>query len=1216
MKSDLNNSLSRSHRHRGLSIMKCVLLSTTLALTPNLAEAQQNKAYVVSEAHFDTQWNWDVQQSISEFIPKTMRRNFMLIQKYPHYVFNFEGAVKYAWMKEYYPEDYEFVKKYVHDGRWHVTGSLWDATDINMPAPEAVTRNILYGQWFYRDEFGTASKDIFLPDCFGFGWQLPTVAAHSGLIGFSTQKLQWRHRPFYGSSKIPFRIGLWQGVDGQRIVLVADGGNYTTKWNDGDLSHNKELLAQAQESPIHATYHYYGTGDTGGSPTIGSVRAVEKGVNGDGPLQIISATSDQLYQDLLPFDKHPELPVFNGELLMDVHGTGCYTSQAAMKLFNRRNELLGAAAECAAVTADWMKVLPYPKDELTNSWKRFIWHGFHDDLTGTSIPRAYEFSWNDELLSLKDFSSVMSSSVGAVSRSLDTRVKGTPVVAYNPSAFEASDVVKLTLPHTSSSVSLYDRQGNPVPSQVIASKGDSVALLTLLQAPSLGYQVYDVRKGTGKVSTSLVAGDHSLENSVYKLTLNANGDISSIIDKRSGRELVEQGKAIRLALFTENKSVSWPAWEIMKSEIDKAPVSITDDAQVSIAERGPVRAALKVTRRYGDSKFTQYVCLNAGAQADRIDIINEVDWATTNALLKAEFPLAISSPKATYDLGIGTVDRGNNTDTAYEVYGHQWADMKDAADGYGVAVLNNCKYGWDKPNDHLLRLTLIHTPGTEGNYTYQNRQDFGKHYFTYSIVAHDSKMTNSQITRKAQVLNQSLYAFTAPKHAGALGKEFSLGACDNENVLLKAFKQAEKGQSYIVRFYETAGKSEQKATFSFCAPIAKAEEVNGMEDTKGAATFSGNDLTFTIKPYSIKSFRVTLQSPDQTPATAVQTPLTLPFDLCATTYNAFRQTGNFDGKGNSYAAELFPKTVTFKGVTFKMGEPDADNALKCHQQELRLPAGHHNRVYLLMASTQNDLKATFMVDGRPQTVEVPYYSGFIGQWGHKGQTEAYVKSADVAFVGTHKHTMIGNKDLPYEFTYMFCVPLQVNDKTRSITLPDNKHVVVFAATALDDVNNNGVNAVSDLQKVYLPVKHAVADDEAAKNLAKGKPVIERTGQVNNRERAELAVDGDETTKWCDTGLDKNKYITIDLGETKEIKGWYVLHAGLEDLDYITKEFCLQVKTDKDSEWQTVDSVSDNLSLETNRLLDHPVKARYVRLFITKPDQSEGHVARIYEFSVQ
>ena len=334
----------------------------------------------------------------------------------------FKGAIEFApnlpWhdviplcdmMKEYYPEQYEEMKKFIEEGRWHIAGSSWEASDVLVPSVEASIRNIMLGQTYYRQEFGKEGTDIFLPDCFGFGWTLPTIAAHCGLIGFSSQKLDWRNHPFYGKSKHPFTIGLWKGIDGKQVML-AHGYDYGRRWNNEDLSKNKYLEGLAKRTPLNTVYRYYGTGDIGGSPTLGSVRSVEQGIKGDGPVEVISATSDQLYKDYLPFNNHPELPVFDGELLMDVHGTGCYTSQAAMKLYNRQNEQLGDAAERAAVAAEWLGTASYPQHTLTEAWKRFIFHQFHDDLTGTSIPRAYEFSWNDELISLKQFSQVLTSS--------------------------------------------------------------------------------------------------------------------------------------------------------------------------------------------------------------------------------------------------------------------------------------------------------------------------------------------------------------------------------------------------------------------------------------------------------------------------------------------------------------------------------------------------------------------------------------------------------------------------------------------------------------------------------------------------------------------------------------------------------------------------------------------------------------------------------------
>ncbi len=1193
---------------------RILLLLMSVFIAAAVFSQDRVRAYLVSNAHFDSQWNWDVQRSIREYIPKTLDQNLFLLGTYPDYVFNFEGGIKYQWMKEYYPHQYELIKRYIREGRWHVTGSTWDATDPNIPSAESFTRNILYGQHFYRREFGVEGTDIFLPDCFGFGWTLPTIAAHSGLIGFSTQKLMWRHRPFHGTSKIPFEIGLWQGVDGSRIMAVMDAHNYTTKWRYEDLSHSKYLQDIAQSNPLNAVYHYYGTGDTGGAPTIESVRALELGLQGDGPVEIISATSDRLYKDYLPYSSHPELPVWNGELLMDVHATGCYTSQAAMKLYNRRNEQLADAAERSAVAADWLGAVPYPREVLTEAWKRFIWHQFHDDLTGTSLPRAYEFSWNDELISLKQFGDVLTTSVGAVSRGLDTDVKGLPVVLYNAAGFEVSDVVEVTLPLEGSKFTVYDDKGVRVPSQVLGTQQGQTRLLVEATVPAAGYAVYDIRKGGQPKAPAIKAGAWGLENSVYKLTLDANGDISSIVDKRHGRELVAAGKSIRLAFFPQNESYSWPAWEILKKTVDASPQAITGEVKVTVAEEGPLRASVCVERTLGDSRFRQWITLREGAQADRIDLVNDIDWQSSNALLKAEFPLSVSNPEAVYDLGVGSVARGNNTATAYEVYAQQWADLTDADGSYGVSVLNDSKYGWDKPADNTLRLTLLHTPATKGGYAYQNKQDFGHHTFTYSIVGHAGDYRAGGAVRKAEVLNQPLRAFVAPRHGGVLGRSFSLASSQNPNVALRALKQAEDSDEYVVRFYETSGLGSQQAVVGFAAQIVDARELNGVEDVVGDAEFSGRELRFEVGPFGMKTFRVKLARPARALTPAAEAAVELPYNVKMASYNPFRSDANFDGKGCSYAAELLPSRIVYGGVGFEMGDPAAENGVKCRRDTIDLPRGRYGKLYLLAASTMYDTQAVFTVDGKEHTALVPYYGGFIGQWGHTGHTEPYLKDAQVAFVGTHKHDMIRNEDRPYEFTYMFRIGLDIPEGARQLVLPDDPRIVVFAATVAEDPAG-GIGAACDLLRVQLPVKGADASQAGRRNLLYGKPVVERSGEVNASERAECATDEDVSTKWCDYSDAKPKLLGVDLGRETTIRGWYVMHAALEALDYITKEYSLQVRRSTGEEWKTVDTVYDNTALETDRVLPQPVTARYVRLVVSKPDQSEGNTARIYEFEV-
>lgn len=1205
-------------KYKLLLVFICLIMGAGGLSAQESGPEKTPMVYLVADAHLDTQWNWDVRTTIDKYVYNTLVQNLWLLDNYPNYVFNFEGAVKYNWMKEYYPLEYERIKKYIQEGRWHISGSTWDATDTNIPSPESFFKNILLGQTFYKNEFGVKSTDIFLPDCFGFGYTLPTIAAHCGLIGFSTQKLGWRNNPFYeGGKKAPFPVGIWQGVDGSKIFAALDGGGYGARFNGEDLSHSKDLMKSAQESANQKAFRYYGTGDMGGSPTIPSVVAVEAGIKGDGPLKVVSATSDQLFKEYLPIETQTSLPLYNGELLMDVHGTGCYTSQAAMKMFNRRNEQLGDMAERASVMADWMEVQDYPVYTLTNAWRRFIWHQFHDDLTGTSIPKAYTYSWNDELLAQSQFADVVTSASGAVIATMDTRVKGTAVVVYNPLGFKRQDVAEAYVPMKKApkGVAVYNEKGKVVKSQLLSYEDGKAHILFEAETDPVSYAVYDVREaGKNKSSKLLSTGENTIENEVYKITLNADGDISSLFDKRVNKELVQPGKAIRLALFTDNPSRSWPAWEIMKSTVDATPVSVNENVKISIAENGSLRSALKIEKTHGDSKFVQYLRLFDGALADRIDVANEIDWNTKNALLKAEFPMSFSNPMAAYDLGIGHILRGNNTQTAYEVYAQYWADLTATDNSYGLSILNNCKYGWDKPDDNTLRLTLLHTPQA-GGYSYQSEQDLGQHYFTYSMVGHPGTLTEAGTVEKAECLNQPLVTFIAPSHKGENGKLFSFVKVSDSQVLLKSLKKAEEGDAYVLRFYETAGKPTDVVEVEFPAEIEKAVEVNGIEEPIQDATFSGNKLQFKATAFQPKTFSVQLKSPEKRFTSAVSEPVELKYNTKAYTPDAFRSDVNIDGRGSSYAAELLPEVITYDGIDFRLGGIAMNHAVRCKGDTIELPqTGKNDKLYLLVASTNGDRKATFKIDGQEYTVNIPYYSGFYGQWGHKGQTEGFVKNATVAYIGDHRHSgRLGNES--YLFTYMFKIALPITVETKMVELPDNENILVFAAT-LSDNPADDIKPAMEMRALPYNAPDVLYKTVLDASIMKDAKIVGSSGSTNNRERAEMAIDGRTRTKWCDNKVaNVEKFIEVDLGANKTFNAWKVVHAGREREDYTTRDFRIEYRLDGQDAWKVLTEVKENEDVENEELLAEPVEARYVKLVVTEGEQKGGNIARIFEFAV-
>src|SRR3989440_2252868 len=524
----------------------CWILAVLIMLSATLQNARSQPAkedpkprlYVVATSHLDSQWNWTVQDTIREFVPNTFFENFKRFEQHPNYTFNYEGAIHYMWFKEYHPEAWPTLQKYVADGRWRLSGSWINAVDVNVPSPESLMRQALYGKRFFRQEFGKVSQDVYLPDCFGFGFALPSIAVHSGLSQFSTQKLTW------GSSYgIPFPIGRWKGADGNTVVAALNPGDYVTKIRS-DISIDPKWAGERFMSIGNGrqiVFRYFGTGDIGGAPDEESVEWLEKSIaNKAGNVAVRNTSSDQLARDLTTEEK-AALPEYEGELTMKTHGVGCYTSQAAMKRFNRENELLADAAERAGVAAELFAGRDYPVDRLREAWIRVLWHQFHDDLTGTCIPQAYQFSWNDELVSANQFADVMESSTAAVAGALDTQGTGIPLIVYNPVSTNRRDPIEATVQFSGpapAAIRVIDRTTErDVPAQILDRQGNAARILFLADMPSVGYKVFEAKAGatTQRANTTLNVTPSSLENARYTVKIDAQGDLASVFDKEAGK---------------------------------------------------------------------------------------------------------------------------------------------------------------------------------------------------------------------------------------------------------------------------------------------------------------------------------------------------------------------------------------------------------------------------------------------------------------------------------------------------------------------------------------------------------------------------------------------------------------------------------------------------------------------------------------------------------
>jgi alpha-mannosidase len=1076
----------------------------------------QRDLYVVATSHLDTQWRWTIQNTINEFVPATFSDNFKLMDVYPNYKFSFEGAFRYMLLKEYYPDEYARLKGYIDLGQWNVAGSWVDAVDVNMPSFESLVRQALYGNGYFKKEFGKTSKDIFLPDCFGFGYALPSIAAHCGIESFSTQKLTWGC-----SVPAPFDIGLWQGVDASSIVAALNPGSYVSNIRD-DLSRDSTWTArineQGEKSGLYAAYRYFGTGDTGGSPDSLSVDWLSKAMKSNGPVKVHSIGSDELCNMIRPqlrqqvsngpFAPHNvvNLPHYKGELVMTRHGTGCYTSGAAMKRWNRENELLADATERACVIANLVAGEPYPKEDLKNTWIRFLWHQFHDDLTGTSIPEAYQFSWNDELLCQNRFSQMLTHAVEATAAVMDTKVKGTPVVVYNPLSIWRQDVVETTintLGEKKRYIRVYGPNGKEVPSQVISTTDDSETVLFPADVPSVGYVVYDVRPSNepGKSKSELSVTSNSLENKRYKVTLNEKGEVASIYDKDAKRELLSAPLSLQ---FLHDKPGQWPAWEIQYEDITAPPMpGIIKDTNIEVKENGPVRVSLLITQKTNNSIIRTTISLAAGDAGDRVEFDNDVDWYERETLLKAAFNFTTPNDSVTYDLGLGTISRGINTEKKYEVPGQQWADMMAKDGSYGVAVLNDCKYGWDHPDSATLRLSLIHTPGVYESWNWvgdQKSQDNGHHHFVYAITGHKGDWRDGGVVWQAARLNQPLMGFVTTPHKGRLGREYSFAKSKSlfkwssdhfsdrplSDGFINSIKFAENSDNVIIRLHELYGRQYIETNLQFDRHIISAREINGVEDEIGPASVSEQEIVASMNPYQPKAFAVKLKRLQSEAQIQPYQIINLPYNIDGVSFDSNRKDGNFDGQGNTISGDLLPNTLTWLDVPYVMG-PKADgqmNVLGCDGQSIPISKGEFNKLYLLGAAVGGPAMATFAVDEKETTVPLPDYAQFIGQWNSrvvageirediKDIAPGYINDVPVAWYGTHRHTTDGENEA-YRFTYLYLITLDLPPGAHTVTLPINKNVKILAATAVK-TNRDDVTAgmpLYDIPKATLTDIHA------------------------------------------------------------------------------------------------------------------------------------------------
>lgn len=1031
--------------------------------------------YEIGYSHLDTEWRWGYPQVVGQFLPNTVHQNVTLFEKYPDYIFNWTGANRYRLMQEYHPDDFATVREWVAKGRWFPAGNSWEENDVNIPSPESEIRQIMFGHDFFKREFGTESSEYMIPDCFGFPASLPSVLAHCGIRGFSTQKLTW------GSAVgIPFNVGVWVGPDGNSVIAALNPGPYNTKVTN-NLSFSSEwqqrIAEDGAKSGVFADYAYYGVGDQGGAPTDDSVRWIEQAVNSTGPVHVVSARADQMFNDITDAEKN-HLPTYQGDLLLTEHSAGSINSEAYMKKWNRDNEVLANDAETAAVAANLLGAMPYPREKLHHAWELVLACQFHDELPGTSLPKVYEYCWNDEIIAQNCFADVLQNAVGAVARGLDTRADGTPLVVYNPLSIAREDVVEADLDFSNApaGVQVFDGDGRPVPTQLISTDGNQAHFLFLAKVAPVSFTVFSAQaQATAQLSDTgaLKVTNRSLENDRYKITLNDNGDIASIFDKSASRELLSQ--PARLDFQTESPS-HYPAWNMDWEDQQQPPRDyVGGPATFRIIENGPVRVAVEVQRQGENSIFTQTIRLAAGEAGDRVEIKNHIDWQTKSCALKAEFPLTVANPLATYNWDLGKIQRSNNNPKKYEVPSHQWFDLTDTSGDYGVTVLAPTKYGSDKPADNVLRLTLLYTPGVtnifKGNkYVEQRYQDWGRHDFIYGLYGHDGDWRAGKSDWQSSRLSQPLLAFQTAPHEGKLGRNYSLLHVDSDQVAVRAIKLAESGDRVIVRLQELDGRAIGSLHLNAGSGIKNATEVTGIETALHPLEVHGGRLKLSFTPYQLRSIALALAGPEKL-SPPVSRPVDLPYDLNAFSTRGSADRGDFDGHGATIPAEIIGDEVVSEGIRFYIAPRNGLNAVACRGQSIALPAGQFNGIYLLAAAVNGDTDGEFSVDGHGTSLHVQNWTGSIGRWDNRvfaGTVSAlsfsvtnqldhiaagFIKRDPLAWFCSHRRLADGT-DAVYSYSYLFKYRIPVQPGAGTLTLPNNPQIRILAITAAENKNDD------------------------------------------------------------------------------------------------------------------------------------------------------------------
>ena len=815
-------------------------------------------------AHIDLAWLWTLGQTRRK-AGRTFHNVLRLMEQFPDYRFTQSQPQLYEYVLQDYPALFDAIRERAAEGRWEPIGGMWVEADCNISGPESLARQFLLGQRYLRNHFGDAvSAVLWLPDVFGYAWNLPQLIKQAGLDYFFTIKIGWSQY-----NRLPYDSFWWQGLDGTRVLT-----HFSTTPDPGDFpsngTYNAVLGPRAalgtwenfQQKELQDTFLMsYGYGDGGGGPTREMLENMSELTAFPGIPRVQPGRVDDFFRQL-DAESGERLPVWNGELYLEMH-RGTYTSQSRNKRANRKSEFLLHDAEFSAALAALLDPeYVYPHDRLRRAWELVCLNQFHDIIPGSSISEVYEES-------LAQYEEVAAAGEEVRDGALEVIAErmGAQRLLVNPSGFPRRDLVFWPSRHDAPPLQRGDGAviaTQPVEGGLLLDAGQlpPYSVTPLLEAAGLevrGLEAPEKEKAPpasvpssptgGARALTVKASPTLLENALLRVELDDAGHITRIYDRRAQREVLPPSALANELQIFEDRPLNWDAWDIDIFYDDRYWTAEVES--VRVVEEGPLRAALELRGTILHSPFVQRISLSHNSACLRFD--TTVDWRERHILLKAAFPIDVLSPTATYEIQWGNVERPTHRNTSwdwarFETAAQKWVDLSEG--GYGVSLLNDCKYGHDI-HDNVLRITLLRSP------THPDPEaDQGEHRFSYALLPHGGRVDEETIGA-AYALNDPAFVFAAKDGEGTTTADLplSLLAVDQPNVVVETVKQAEDGNGIIVRLYE-ALRHRGPVTLRCAFPLESAFLTNLLEEPERPLPVEGNSVQLTLRPYQIATLRL------------------------------------------------------------------------------------------------------------------------------------------------------------------------------------------------------------------------------------------------------------------------------------------------------------------------------------------------------------------------